>query len=519
METNFDNPDLNSAQEVAEKIFKINNLKPYQILVIVNILENSRITGFSKRKQQLVILPTGAGKSLCFQIPSVLLKGLTIIVYPLIALMNDQEKVFKQHNIPVVVIKGGQTNKQRNLNWEKLESRQAHIIITNPESLIQKKTFNDILKFKIELVVIDEAHVIAEWGKSFRPAYLKMCELLPQLRSNQILAFTATADSLVIKDISKVLFKGIKPKIILSSANRENIIYNSIYTISKDHCLKQLLKTCDKPALVFCPTRNFTKTGFREIKMENKDLKIAYYNAKMEKEKKVFIENWFKDSKDGVLLATNAYGMGIDKKNIRTVIHVRIPFSTEAFLQESGRAGRDENKANSIVLIDFDDLQTYFTTENIKQKAILEVFINSERCRRTRLMELMNQSLDQCTGCDICNKTFDPKIPYLNHILNFFIINGFKYNCESASLLLCGVPNAMGNFKDEKDNLFFGYFNNWYYNDLEKAILQLIKYKVLKTISFRTKKDLIFYNPAVKRRKNIIEYFQKRTNSKELFTI
>jgi len=510
METSFDNPDLNSAQEVAEKIFKINNLKPYQILVIVNILENSRIKSFSKRKRQLVILPTGAGKSLCFQIPSFLLKGLTIIVYPLIALMNDQEKVFKQHNIQVVVIKGGQTNEQRNLNWKKIESRQAHIIITNPESLIQKKTFTNLLKFKIELVVIDEAHVIAEWGKSFRPSYLKMCELLPILKANQILAFTATADISVINYISKVLFKGIKPKIILSSANRENIIYNSIYTISKDHCLKQLLKTCDKPALVFCPTRNFTKTGFREIKMENKNLKVAYYNAKREKKKKVFIENWFKDSKDGVLLATNAYGMGIDKKNIRTVIHMRLPFSAEEFLQETGRAGRDGQKSNSIVLIDLDDLQTYYTTENFKHKSILEVFINSESCRRTRLMLLMNQSLEQCTGCDICNKTFDPKIPYLNQIINFFIINSFKYDCESASLLLCGIPNAIENFKKEQYNPFFGYFNNWYYNDLEKAILQLIKYKILGTISFKTKKNLIFYIPKLKRRKNIIEYFNKK---------
>ena len=503
METIFDNPDLNTAQKVAKNIFKINNLKPYQILVIVNILENSRIKGFSERKQQLVILPTGAGKSLCFQIPSFLLKGLTIIVYPLIALMNDQQKVFKQHNIPVVVIKGGQTNKQRDKIWDSLKRGKVHIIITNPETLIQKKTLNHLVKFKIELVVIDEAHTIAEWGKSFRPSYLKMCRVLPTLKANQTLAFTATADSSIIKYISKVLFHTIKPKIILSSANRENIIYNSIYTISKDHSLKQLLKTCDKPALVFCPTRNFTKTGFREIKMENKSLKIAYYNAKVEKEKKIFIENWFKDSKDGILLSTNAFGMGIDKNNIRTVIHVRLPFSAEAFLQESGRAGRDGGKANSIVLLDFEDFNRYLTTKNEKQKAILEVFINSKTCRRTRLMALMNQSLDQCTGCDVCNNTFEPKIPYFKALLNFFALNSFKYNYETAALLLCGIPNAMTNFNKEKNNPFFGYFKNWYYNDLEKAILQLIKFKVLKTIIFKTRKPLIFYFPGIKIQKDI----------------
>ena len=176
-------------QKYAEEKFGIKAVKPFQLLVMHRILEQEN----SKQvRQQIVLLPTGHGKSLCFLLPASLTKNITVIVYPLLALMNDQMKGLRNSGIDCVCLRGGQTKTERNEIFLKLESG-TKIIITNPETLTQKSVLKKLAHFKIDLLVVDEAHVIAQWGEEFRPAYLKLHDAVKLLKPHQVLAFTATA--------------------------------------------------------------------------------------------------------------------------------------------------------------------------------------------------------------------------------------------------------------------------------------------------------------------------------------
>ena len=208
--------------------FGINMLKPYQILVIQRILEQE--DSFEVRNQ-LVILPTGTGKSLCFLIPATLCMGITVIIYPLLALMNDQMSKLRDAGISCVCIRGGQTKAQRDEAFRKLDEG-TKIVVSTPESLQNRHVLSRLSKRQISLLVVDEAHVISQWGNSFRPAYLGLTDVVIRLRPHQILAFTATATDKVIKDIRSCLFFS-RPLIVKGDIDRPNIIYRSYPALSR----------------------------------------------------------------------------------------------------------------------------------------------------------------------------------------------------------------------------------------------------------------------------------------------
>lgn len=416
--------------KTAAVYFGIRTLKPYQILVTQRIMEQEK--SFRVRNQ-IVILPTGTGKSVCFLIPAVLCKGITVIVYPLLALMNDQMSKLEKAGIDFVCVRGGQTREERAALLRKLDTG-TKIVITTPESLNHYSVIRNLKSRKISLFAVDEAHVISQWGKSFRPAYTALTETVLKLKPHQILAFTATASAKTIKDIRSCLFFS-KPLVVRGDADRTNIIYSSFPALNRTQGLIDLVKKCEKPAIVFCNTRPDTKALCIILQAEISGTEFRYYNAGLSHEERLAIENWFLKSEDGVLLATSAYGMGIDKPDIRTVIHHRLPQNIEEYLQESGRAGRDGEISHAHVIVTFDDM------EAPKGYSPLVGIFTGNTCRRRALLGAIGQEKDECSGCDVCLNTVIRETDADRAIQSLVKNWPFRFDSTMASYLLCGSRN------------------------------------------------------------------------------
>ena len=420
----------------ASKVFGITAVKPFQLLVMQRIVEQD--SNDYIRRDQLVTLPTGTGKSLCFHLPALLCTGITIAVYPLLALMNDQIRNLKELGIETVCIRGGQTVEQRNRELKKLDEG-AKIVITNPESLCYEKTYRIFENKTISLLVCDEAHVISQWGQTFRPSYLKLHAAVLRLKPRQVLAFTATADLKTIRDIKRCIFSK-HPLIIKGNPDRDNIFYSTYRCTDRKAGLIELLNRCEKPAIVFCRKRLDTKVLCYLSRRINHNSEQRYYHAGLSKEERENLENWFFNSNEGVLFSTNAYGMGVNKTNIRTVIHYTLPSDALSYLQESGRAGRDGLQSHSYALVTYNDTLLPHTP------GVLEVFRGTE-CRRQGLLSMLGVQQDECSGCDICagayrTKNVDTYDSITRAVLQTVTFNPFRFNSKKLCELLCGITGT-----------------------------------------------------------------------------
>ena len=345
----FDDP----IEELTFNTFGIRNLFPIQRFVIANILdslelndsENTNDTS-SEPKNQIVLLPTGAGKSICFQVPALVLPHPTLIIYPLLALMTDQQRRMEENNINCVVFRGGQSQEERNKNFNKLKNG-TKVIIANPEVLENKNLINKLKQIGISHIAIDEAHCVSEWGDTFRPSYLNLGNVIKEINAPIVTAFTATASPEVLKRITEVLFDG-SANIIQSESDRPNIHYYVKYAAAKTQAIISLAKTEEKPMIIFCGTRFNAADMAKELNAFFNKKVAQFYHAGFEKSEKERIEQWFYNSTDGILCATCAYGMGVDKKNIKTVVHLEASTTAEAYIQEAGRGGRDGSVAKAI---------------------------------------------------------------------------------------------------------------------------------------------------------------------------
>ncbi len=410
--------------------FRITALKPYQLLVIQRIMEQE--SSFHVRNQ-IVILPTGTGKSLCFLVPATLCKGITVIVYPLLALMNDQVGKLREAGIECICIRGGQSHKERMDSFRRL-GKTAKIVVTTPESLQNPWVISHLRLHRISLLVVDEAHVISQWGKNFRPAYLGLTNVILRLMPHQILAFTATASKETIRDIRTCLFSS-RPLIVRGDADRPNIIYGSYPTLNREQGVLDLIRVCRKPALVFCRTRPDTRMLCQFIQMETTGIPLRYYHAGLSREEREKLESWFMNSDDGVLVTTSAFGMGIDKRGVRTVIHHRLPTEIEEYLQESGRAGRDGKLSTAWVVITVSDRVPD------PDSPLVPIFTSSN-CRRRSLLGALGQEKDECTGCDVCLGKVKKHMDGEWAVKALARAWPFRFNPLMAAYLLCGCRNA-----------------------------------------------------------------------------
>ena len=411
--------DLISRQ--AFEKFGIKYIFPWQRLVVSNILEAieyhsliEELDEVGRKKfqaensdsfclgRQIVLLPTGAGKSLCFQLPALILDGPTLVIYPLLALMTDQQRRMEEGSLKSVLFRGGQSREERESNFEKLKQGKAKIILANPEVLESDDLLEELKTVGIKHIAIDEAHCVSEWGMTFRKSYLNLGKVIKKLNPPVITAFTATASPEVLANVAEILFDG-EAHIVRSESDRRNIIYFVTKAAAKKKEALRLVKTELHPMIIFCGTRNKSEDMAREINMCYGDGSAMFYHAGLEKAEKDFVEHWFYDSKDGVLCATCAYGMGVDKKDIKTVVHLEVSATAEAYIQEAGRGGRDGSIAKAILIWSPKDSLNFSAFKSDSREAALKKFAETEDCRRQVLLDALGAEQAVCSGCDLCD--------------------------------------------------------------------------------------------------------------------
>ena len=492
MDRKIEDTDLaaDTLNAAAEKLFGLSYLFPYQKLVITNILEAAESGEMSDREtlgRQIVILPTGAGKSLCFQLPAMLMGGLTLVIYPILSLMADQERRLREKGFAPVIIRGGQSEKERNAIWEKLESGQARFIIANPEALLTPKVKRKLENIKITHIVIDEAHCVSEWGESFRPSYLEIGSIISLHKPPLVTAFTATASSAVLEKIQKYIFGGSRARQIVGNPDRPNIRYSAKGCVNRNLAVRDLLIKNPRPAIVFCSSRPGTEKLARYLRNELFEMgydwheEIKFYHAGLSREEKTDAEKWYINNPRAVLCATCAYGMGVDKADIRTVIHRDCAPSVEAYLQESGRAGRDGNQSAAILLWGPEDENALARAGTEAARGRLQALTryarDSKRCRRHALLALLdynaNGEVPEKNCCDVCHPkgssypTDSAGLREETSVINFFRKNKRRFTFEEAVAAL--TAGATIRWSEKEAAAAAGYF-------LKTGKLKTLKY-------------------------------------------
>jgi len=461
---------LNSA---ASRLFGIPYLFPYQRLVVSNILDAAQAAGLALDwpgeqepltpadssqavsdgehfGRQIVILPTGAGKSLCFQLPAMIIEGITLVVYPILSLMADQKRRLDERGLVSVLLRGGQTKEERDEIWQRLESGESKFVIANPEVLLTPQVMNRLAggesrKIKVAHIVIDEAHCVSEWGESFRPAYLEISTIIKNIGAPLVTAFTATAGTPVLEKINKYIFDGGEASrgahLIMGNPDRANISYSAKGCVVRDMAVRDLLLRNSRPAIVFCSSRHGTEKLSRYLMTSLREMgadwhrEIRLYHAGLSRDEKDDVEKWFMGSDKAVLCATCAYGMGVDKADIRTVIHRDCAPSVEAYLQESGRAGRDGKQSKAILLWGPDDFRRAKTQARLSR--LLEYARDTTQCRRQALLKMLGyDAAPSPPCCDVCDKQASPSLREEASVLDFFRRNKRRYTVNEAARVL-----------------------------------------------------------------------------------
>ncbi len=310
------------------------------------------ISAVLDEKDVLALLPTGGGKSLCFQLPTLLKNGMCIVVSPLIALIHNQVEGLKRKDIKAIALTGGITQEEVINLLDNCLYGNYKFLYLSPERLKQEMVLKKIAEMNVNLIAIDEAHCISQWGHDFRPAYLECDKLRAILPETPVIALTATATVQVSKDIIDSL-KFIDPLIVKDSFARNNIAFQIIRAEDKRYRLKRLCAVTTKSVIVYARTRRLTVEVAQFLRANN--FKADFFHGGLDRgQKKKKLDNWL-ENKVQIMVATNAFGMGIDKADVSLVIHYQIPDCLENYFQEAGRAGRDGEPANAILLTNKSD--------------------------------------------------------------------------------------------------------------------------------------------------------------------
>jgi len=394
----------NQAKNILKDVFGYDEFRPYQFEIIKSVLN---------RRDTLAIIPTGGGKSICYQIPALIFKGLSVVISPLISLMKDQTDQLKELGVPSVVLNSSLSNSEYNNNERKILQGKVKILYLAPEALLKERMINLLSKTNIEFITVDEAHCISEWGHDFRPEYRRIVELRDIFKDVSILALTATATEKVRKDIIKNLaFKNSSE--FVASFNRENLFLDVVpKSAPNTQVLEFLEKFPNQSGIIYCFSRALVDD--LSVFLENQGYSVKPYHAGLdEKTRKLNQELFIRDDVK-IIVATIAFGMGINKPNIRFVIHYNLPKSIESYYQEIGRAGRDGLKAHCLLLFGYDDIgkiQYFIDKKEEAQErrnarmhldALLQ-FAEFDGCKRKPLLNYFGEEYeeDNCGMCTNC---------------------------------------------------------------------------------------------------------------------
>jgi ATP-dependent DNA helicase RecQ len=350
-----------SAKQILQQYWRHNNFRGLQEDIIAAVID---------KKDVLALLPTGGGKSVCFQIPALMNDGLCLVISPLIALMKDQVQNLQHKKIPSVAIFSGMSAKEVEQVFIEASNGKYKFLYLSPERL-QSRLFKSYLhSLNISLIAVDEAHCISQWGYDFRPPYLKIVELREELPQVPIIALTASATETVQKDIVEKL-KLKDAQIFQQSFERDNVSYSVFKVDSKIHKAIEILNNVSGSSIIYCKNRRQTNDVAQLLKLQN--IVADFYHAGLPQEERHQKQADWINNKTRVIVCTNAFGMGIDKPDVRTVIHYDTPDCVENYYQEAGRAGRDGKRAFVVLLYHSTDMNELEFLPNIRFPSVEDI--------------------------------------------------------------------------------------------------------------------------------------------------
>lgn len=405
-------------KQILKEYFGYDSFREGQEKLIDQILSGKDVLG---------IMPTGAGKSLCFQVPALLFNGITLVISPLISLMKDQVQSLNTSGIPAAFINSTLNNNQIAKALENAKSGKYKIIYVAPERLDTNEFLEFSINSDISMVTIDEAHCVSQWGQNFRPGYLKISEFIDKLPKRPVLsAFTATATKEVKEDIANLL-KLKNPFELVTGFNRENLYFEVQKPVDKYKAvLKYLKENPNKSGIIYCSTRKTVEEVCDKL-IEDKFNATRYHAGLTENERSQNQDDFLYDTRS-VMVATNAFGMGIDKSNVAFVIHYNMPKNLESYYQEAGRAGRDGSAADCILLYGGQDVVTNQIlidssnenseldaeiSEKVKEKdrerlKQITYYCHSTDCLREYILSYFGDETSSfCGNCSNCNTNFE----------------------------------------------------------------------------------------------------------------
>lgn len=392
------------ALRMLETYFGYTSFRPAQEAPIGSLLRNEDVIG---------IMPTGAGKSICFQIPALCKSGLTIVFSPLISLMKDQVDGLLVQNIPAALINSTLTQAEFNKTMYEVRSGKIKLLYIAPERLGSNFFCNVLRALPIAQVIVDEAHCISEWGHDFRPSYRLIGEWLNSLPKRPIVgAFTATATKYVENDIKKLLGLD-NANVYVTGFDRPNLSFSVIRTPKRmDYVVHYVRQHANENGIIYCATRKDVDRVYENLTRAG--IKVGHYHGGLSDEVRREMQNAYADDKLQVMVATNAFGMGIDKSNVRYVLHYQMPRNMESYYQEAGRAGRDGAPAECILLYSGQDVQVH--------KYLIEQSIETPERQEVELRKLQSM-IDYCF-CSNCLRKY---------MLNYFGESTVWTTCDNCS--------------------------------------------------------------------------------------